>query len=596
MTIHQLTGDTHPMASQADDARADLPLLTARRREALAPRALPPAVRFASRPHRARTVRDAERARAIVLFVPCHDPGRLGAAIDADMEAVLASRGALPSSLTEDARPAEIVADQITRAAGLPVRGICICLPRLAPLCIDGVLNDDDARALSIWSEAARAERRLRLVVLLDDEDRQISLRVPVSLPTFLGESSVRFSPADASCDDDAAVEAAVTEPASIAPPDVPDLALPLGVTSARTSANDVDATPAAADDGARGEPPQFEADLELEIGVDDAPSAFEQRVMEALADPGPSQEELRAEARAEEEALELIVAEQQRVARLVHSATWRTYAMDLDAARGPKPASMVEKLYAQRYVPLIGAIARGETDAAVESVVAEWRTSFAESYEAGFGTVRATGRRPAMVMDAPEMAMRVARLASARSVKLILVDSMSYDLAERVGARIGNALSKRAVLVDKSVLWSGLPTTTPTQIHLLARGQEGLKDIPGPSSEPEVTRGRTLSSLRRERIGAREIFKLDVVEARLRHPGAAYDQRLDAIADEVADSLVKHFETFPARTLAYVFGDHGFTLGAGGKGWATGASSQGGASPEEVLVSGQGWLVDAVQ
>jgi hypothetical protein len=172
----------------------------------------------------------------------------------------------------------------------------------------------------------------------------------------------------------------------------------------------------------------------------------------------------------------------------------------------------------------------------------------------------------------------------------------MSYDLAERVGARIGRLLEKRAVLVEKTVLWAALPTTTPVQMQLLGRGAEGLKDIPpGPVSEPELARGRTIGSIRRERLGSREILKLDLVEARLRTPGASYDERLDAIADEVAEILVRTFETFPARTLAYVFGDHGFSLRSRSNG-ETSASSQGGASPEEVLVSGQGWLVDAVQ
>jgi hypothetical protein len=91
-------------------------------------------------------------------------------------------------------------------------------------------------------------------------------------------------------------------------------------------------------------------------------------------------------------------------------------------------------------------------------------------------------------------------------------------------------------------------------------------------------------------------LLKLDLVEARLRGPGPAYDERLDAIADEVAHILVKLLESFPARTLAYVFGDHGFCLGPGANGWATGPATQGGASPEEVLVAGHGWLLDAVQ
>ena len=90
--------------------------------------------------------------------------------------------------------------------------------------------------------------------------------------------------------------------------------------------------------------------------------------------------------------------------------------------------------------------------------------------------------------------------------------------------------------------------------------------------------------------------MKLDLVEARLRGPGGEYDERLDAIADEVTEIVVKFMETLPPRTLLYVFGDHGFVLGHGSNGWATGPATQGGTTPEEVLVAGHGWLVDAMQ
>src|SRR5262249_4229022 len=65
---------------------------------------------------------------------------------------------------------------------------------------------------------------------------------------------------------------------------------------------------------------------------------------------------------------------------RVVSSAEWRAHAVELDAARGPKPVGVIEKLFAQRYVPLLGAVARGEVDSAVRSVVDAWRTSFEHS------------------------------------------------------------------------------------------------------------------------------------------------------------------------------------------------------------------------
>jgi hypothetical protein len=288
---------------------------------------------------------------------------------------------------------------------------------------------------------------------------------------------------------------------------------------------------------------------------------------------------------------------EEAQAARLVTAAEWRTHALELDAARGPKPVSTIERLFAKEYVPLLGALMRDEVDHSVSSIIEQWAQAFAQSYTDAYPALKVTGRRPTMVLDAFDVASRIARLSSARSVKLVLVDSMSFDLSERVAERMKAVLDKRAVLVERTTMWSALPTTTPTQMALLGRGPEGLRDTaPVSSSEPDITRGRNISTLRRERVGSRELIKLDLVEARLKSPGVAYDERLDALADEVCDVLVKMMETLPPRTLVYVFGDHGFVLGHGSNGWATGAATQGGATPEEVLVAGHAWLVDAMQ
>jgi hypothetical protein len=89
--------------------------------------------------------------------------------------------------------------------------------------------------------------------------------------------------------------------------------------------------------------------------------------------------------------------------------------------------------------------------------------------------------------------------------------------------------------------------------------------------------------------------MKLDVVEARLRTAGVAQSERLDRIADEVSSVLGRLIASLPPRTLLYVFGDHGFRLPDVDGGHATGPATQGGASPEEVLVPGYAWLVDGV-
>jgi len=200
------------------------------------------------------------------------------------------------------------------------------------------------------------------------------------------------------------------------------------------------------------------------------------------------------------------------------------------------------------------------------------------------------------MVFDAPDLAARIGRLNGARAVKLLLVDSMRFDIGERVSKRLAEQLAGRAVCVERTLLWSAIPTTTPTQMALLARGAEGLREADA-TAEPdaEIIRGRAVGTIRRERVGSREVMKLDLVEARLRNAGPGYDERMESIADEVAQIAVRYIETLPPRTLLFLFGDHGFRLPASMDGRTTGAAAQGGVSPEEVLVPGQAWLVGGV-
>ncbi len=280
-------------------------------------------------------------------------------------------------------------------------------------------------------------------------------------------------------------------------------------------------------------------------------------------------------------------------VRRVVDAAELRNHAVELDKARGPKPVGVIDKLFAQRYMPLVGAIARGEADGAIKGVVESFRANFEHSYREAYAALRVTGKRPPMVFDAPEVAARIGRLNGARAVKLLLVDAMRYDVAERVFELIKDRVTGRAVCVDRSLLWAALPTNTPTQMNLLGRGADGLKDE-GPQSDPEaeIARGRAVGLIRRERVGAREVMKLDLVEARLRGAGPSFEERLESIAEEVAPIVLKFIETLPHRTLLFMFGDHGFRMGASADGRSTGSATQGGCSPEEVLVPAQAWLV----
>jgi hypothetical protein len=275
-------------------------------------------------------------------------------------------------------------------------------------------------------------------------------------------------------------------------------------------------------------------------------------------------------------------------------AAEWRALAHELDEGRGPKPVKLVEQLFTTHYVPLLNASLTGELDATSRGVVDAWRTSFEHSYREAFSALRVTGKRPPMVFDAPDLAARIARLNGARGVKLVLVDSLRFDLGERVAARLRGATAGRAVLVERALLWAALPTTTPVQLALLGRGQDGLRDGPLGEPEPEISRGRAVATLRRERAGNRELMKLDLVEARLRTAGPAYTERMESIADEVTEVLARFLEGLPPRTLVLVFGDHGFRIAPLG-GDASGPATQGGSSPEEVLMPAHAWLVGGV-
>ncbi|RYE88429.1 MAG: hypothetical protein EOO75_13280 [Myxococcales bacterium] len=264
-------------------------------------------------------------------------------------------------------------------------------------------------------------------------------------------------------------------------------------------------------------------------------------------------------------------------------------FAEELHAARGPKPLGVVEKLFLTRYVPLAEAEMHGHLDAFGRQVRAEWAANFSRSYSEAFQALRVTGKRPAMVFDVPAMAARIARLHGARSVELLLVDGMRYDLGQRVQRRLGRMLGARAACAESLLLWSALPSTTATQLDLLAHGLEAL-NRPLAGEEPEIARGRNVAVPRRVKIGQRDVVKNDAVEARMREAGGPLPERLEAVAAEVAQGVVRHAATLPERTLLVVFGDHGFTVEASATG--SGPAHQGGSSPEEVLVPGYAWLL----
>ena len=98
--------------------------------------------------------------------------------------------------------------------------------------------------------------------------------------------------------------------------------------------------------------------------------------------------------------------------------------------------------------------------------------------------------------IDVPELALRMGRLHGARSVQLVLVDGLRFDLGLRVEQRLRSLLGQGAALTERLLLWSALPATSAVQLELIGRGAEALREFTGQvESEVPVARGRMASN-----------------------------------------------------------------------------------------------------
>jgi hypothetical protein len=271
----------------------------------------------------------------------------------------------------------------------------------------------------------------------------------------------------------------------------------------------------------------------------------------------------------------------------------WRSWATALGAARGAQALGAFERLFTESYMPLANAIASGVDDPRALRAHDEFREGFERSYIDAFAAFGATGRRPRLVMDAFDVASKQARLHNARSTHVLVIDAMRYDLGGLVRDRMAERAPGVASLTGESLLWSALPTTTFRQLETLARGMDALR-APIPEEASESLRGLRAETVRRLRVGSRELYKLDIVPAMLGALAEAGDgtspayvvEALEGIASSVADALLRHLATLPPRTMLLVLGDHGFCIDKKGR------ITDGGASPEEVLVPCFAYLV----
>ncbi len=493
---------------------------------------------FASAEQQAQLCAELLGAGALLVTVPAPSVshrGRLGEMIEELVEFELARQGAPSpylaawSAMPEDARAR--LADQLFRARSVGASGIAIALSTLRAIA-EPCLTPDDSATLT-WLAKTTAEAPV--VLLIDDADpNRLAYAAPVPLGSLLGRPASAKPEAPAS-----------NEPMlELAPIDV-----------ASEAVTKVDVAPIVAEVPAPPPPP---------------------------AEARPKRRRTMADALREERE-----ARHHDVTAMVGDA-WREWTTALTNAKGAQSLATLEKLFAESYVPLANALALGLTDPRALRAYEEFRRSFERSYTDAFATFGATNRRPRLVMDAFDLAMKNARAMHARSAHVLVVDSLRFDLGGQVRDALAKETTGIASLVHDTVVWSALPTTTMRQLETLARGVDALR-APGEEDHADSLRGRASESVRRLRIGSREIYKLDLIPSMLdgTHDATA---AMPHIASATAEAIARHISTLPPRTLLFVVGDHGFTIDR------RGAASSGGASPEEVLVPATSWLVGDTQ
>lgn len=551
--------------------------------------------------------------------------GELALVISEAIDSALEQRGACPPGIGAASDLGASLSDQLYRARLVELRGLALALPTLEGIAnFAGALDAEDSAVLRWWMAATR-ERPVRVYIdaknryagvydrptplqeLLDQRPRRSEPPAPALAPEVSASSeamelsspppvvalheqldpvSEPVAMSDESIDDESLIETppapASTESASSA--QAAEIAADLGTEFVAALAD------------ATHEPPAVDAVTEG-AGAPVAPLELELAPATPVAAPVPaSVDEVveAAPASSTEAAIETV--------EFAHGplfpdadANWRTWMHELEAARGPKPLGAVERMFVTSYVPLCDALARGIAAPEAKRAVETWSASFEQSYKEAFDALRVRGKRPTMVLDVPELALRMGRLHGARSVQLVLVDGLRFDLGLRVEQRLRSLLGQGAALTERLLLWSALPATSAVQLELIGRGAEALREFTGHvESEVPVARGRMASTLRRIKAGHRELLKLDIVESRVSEPAFGHEtDRLDDLADETASALGAYMKRLPSRTLVMIFGDHGFVLE--GLGAGTTRARHGGASPEEVLVPAYAWLVGGV-
>jgi hypothetical protein len=267
----------------------------------------------------------------------------------------------------------------------------------------------------------------------------------------------------------------------------------------------------------------------------------------------------------------------------------WRGWMLSLTAARGPQSLATFERLFIEAYLPLLHAITVGLEDPRAKAAMLVFRRTFEGSYPEAAARFQATTKRPAMVLDAPQNAMRLARSNGARTSQIILVEAMRYDIGLKVRDALEMTMGARARLVEDARLHAALPTTSGRQLETIARGPEALRSPAAPADDATLG-SQAGGGLRKIRVGGRELYRLDTIDVAVQNDAATASHHFDDLAENVAETIAHHALALRGRTLLYILGDRGFLVDAGGR------AKCGGSTPEEVIVPAFAFIVDAVQ
>ena len=529
--------------------------------------------------------------------------GKLTAFILSSIEAQLERLGAAPRGWTARDSLEMVLSDQLYRSRLLGAGGIALKFAGL-----DGIA--DAAAGLSV--EDSHALRRM--FALAELEPLQVFLPEPSASLCVLGAPQ-RLSdwlPVGSRAGRLACIEyeaegpetSPAGDPTSLAPPQLDAfVSTPAGTGTASGDGAALNTAPEKAAASPGSEPPRSEPVAAVELEVNEQPTlvpsvlatdsaAATVPAPATVAAPATEPATVTVAPDCTAPAVALDCAASADAPELEeHQRRRSAWLAQLQSMNGPKQHASIERAFLSAYLPLAREVASGKAPQEFRSAVETWAEGFAQSYASAFKSLTAHARRPTMVRDIFDVGQRWLNQYRARNFQILLVDSMRFDLGQRLNEIIERRLAGQAVCRDQALLWAALPSNSGAQrLGEAGAGRSQQSGKASPPAEPSPTAG----AVEALRVGSRELFRVDQLSMDLSKPGELEPQRLERLATLLADTVVPWLKTRAPDTLVVVFGDHGFQWQAGERG--TSAAQRGGALPEQVLVPASAWLLSTTR